>query len=193
MIKKNQCTRNWLFSGKSILFLALFVIFSLANISTRIVQSPNESPLYEETIEIYWDQGVVLNTSMVYNRGEVFLGFSVASKSNSSVVFSFVPATASCYSVNWTPVIENEIQLNPGESYAINHTLRISDKGVGMSIRYYCTIPTVDSNATITFTTAVLNFGNKLSSIGFGLILLSSIITSIVYKNSQKKHYQKIV
>jgi len=193
MIKKNQCTRNWLFSSKSILFLALFVIFSLANISTRIVQSPNESPLYEETIEIYWDQGVVLNTSMVYNRGEVFLGFSVASKSNSSVVFSFVPATASCYSVNWTPVIENEIQLNPGESYSNNHTLRISDKGVGMSIRYYCIIPTVDSNATITFTTAVLNFGNKLSSIGFGLILLTSIITSIVYKYSQKKNYQKIV
>lgn len=187
MIKKNQYTRNLLYSRKSILFLALFVIFLLANISTRIVQSPTVSTLYEETIEIYWDQGVVLNTSMVYNRGEVFLGFSVASYSNSSVVFSFVPATGSCYSVNWTPVIENEIQLNPGESYSNNHSLKISDRGVGMFIRYFCTIPTADSNATVTFTTEVLNFGNKLSSIGYGLIFLTSIITSIVYKYSQKK------
>ena len=65
--------------------------------------------------------------------------------------------------------------------------LKISDRGVGMAIKYYCTVPTVDSNATITFTAEVLNFGNKLSSIGFGLILLTSIITSIVCKYSQKK------
>jgi hypothetical protein len=178
-------------SVKSILFLTLLVIFSFANLNTRIVQSPTESPLYEETIEIYSDQGVVLNTSMVYNRGEVFLGFSVASYSNSSVLFSFVPATGSCYSVNWSPVIENEIQLNPGESYSNNHTLKISDRGVGMVIRYFCTTLAVDSNATITFTTQVLNFGNKLSSIGFGLILLTSIITSIVYKYTQKKSHLK--
>lgn len=72
MIKQNQYTRNWLYSGKSILFLTFLLIFSLANISTRIVQSPNESTLYEETIEIFWDQGVALNTSMVYNKGQVF-------------------------------------------------------------------------------------------------------------------------
>ncbi|NPD90745.1 MAG: hypothetical protein HGN29_18700 [Asgard group archaeon] len=174
-------------SKKTILFLTFLLIFSVFSIRPKIVLSPTETTLHEETIEIYWDQGVVLNTSMVYNRGEVFLGFSVASYSNSSVLFSFVPATASCYSVNWTPVIENEIQLNPGESYSNNHSLKISDRGVGMFIRYFCTIPTVDSNATVTFATAVLNFGNKLSSIGFGLILLTSIITSIVYKYSQKK------
>ena len=164
----------------------MLLFFSVSNINTKIVLS-SETTLHEETFEIYWDQGIVLNTSMVYNRGQVLLGFSVASQSNSSVLFTFVPATGSCYSVNWTPGLENEILLAPGESYTNNHTLKISDRGVGMFIRYYCTIPTEDSNATITFTTEVLNSGHKLSSIGFGLILLTSVITAIIFKYSYRK------
>lgn len=190
-IRNNKHAQAWIFSRKSIFLLLIILIFSVTNINLDIAQSLTTSTLHEETIEIYWNQGVALNTSMVYNRGEVFLGFSVASQSNSSVLFTFVPATGSGYSVDWTPVLENEILLAPEESYTNNHTLKISDKGVGMFIRYYCTIPTVDSNATITFITQVLNFGYKVSSIGYGLILLTSIITLIVYKYSQKRRSLK--
>lgn len=188
---KKKILFNWIGFKGYILFLTFLLFSSVSIINTKIVLSSAETTLHEETIEIYWDQGVALNTSMVYNRGVVFLGFSVASKSNSSVLFSFVPATASCYSVNWTPVIVNEILLDPGESFSNNHSLKISDRGVGMFIRYFCTIPTVDSNATITFTTEVLNTGHKLSFAGYGLILLAFIVTSIVYKYSQKKKPHK--
>lgn len=185
----NKRVRAWMFSRKNISLLLLFIFFSFTSINLEIAQSPTTSTLYEETIEIYWDQGVALNTSMVYNKGQVFLGFSVASQSNSSVLFTLVPATGSCYSVNWTPILENEILLAPGESYTNNHTLKISDRGVGMIIKYYCTIPTVDSNATITFTTEVLNSGNKLPFIGYGLTFLTSVIIAIVYKFSKKKKH----
>lgn len=173
-------------SRRSISFLVLVIFFSLVIINARIVQSPIDSTLYEETIEIYWNQGVAVNTSMIHNNGEVFLSFSVSLDSNSSVLFTHVPATGSCYSVNWTPVIENEIQLNPGESYSNNHSLKLSDCGVGMVIKYYCTIPLEGSNATITFTTKVLNFGNKLSSIGYGLVFLSCVIIAIRFKRKRK-------
>ncbi|MCE7743514.1 MAG: hypothetical protein GPJ52_00100 [Candidatus Heimdallarchaeota archaeon] len=184
---KRKIFFNWIGVKESVLFLT-FLLFSLvSNTNTKIIKASSETTLHEETIEIYWNQGIAVNTSMVYNNGEVFLGFSVESKSNSSVLFTHVPATGSGYSVNWTPTIEDEILLNPGESYSINHTLKISDRGVGMFIKYYCTVPTMNSNATIIFTTMVLNFGYKLSFFDFGLTLLTCTIIVIVYKSFKRR------
>jgi len=191
MIKTNQYTRNWLFSGKSILFLAILLVFSLNNINLGIVHSQMVTSFYEETVVIFWNQGVVLNTSYAFNKGIISFSFSVAVKSNSSVWFSLIPETETDYVYSWTPPLEEAFVLNPGESFFNSHTFSTSTRPLALAIWYYCTVPTVGSNATITFTTNVLNIGHALPSIGFGLAFLTSIIIATVYKYSQKKRSLK--
>ncbi len=191
MIKKNQFTRNWMYSRKSILFLVILLVFSLNNINLGIVHSPTVSSYYEETVVISWNQGVVLNTSYAFNKGVISFSFSVAVNSNSSVLFSLIPETETDYVYSWTPTLEEAFVLDPGESFFNTHTFSTSTRPLALAIWYYCTVPTVDSNATITFTTNVLNIRQALPSIGFGLVFLTSIIVATVYKYSQKKNHLK--
>lgn len=176
---------------KLLFISSIFLFVSLNNTNLGIVRSPTNPSSYEETVVIFWDQGVVLNTSYCFNKGKISFSFLVAVESNSSVLFSLIHATEYCCAFSWTPTLEETFVLEPGELFFNTHTFSTSDRSFASSIWYYCTVPTTDSNATITFTTTVLDIGHSLPSIGFALTFLTSIIVAAVYKYSQKKNHLK--
>ena len=189
---RNKVRRDSVYTLLKLLFISsIFLFVSLNNINLGIVRSPTNPSYYEETVAIFWNQGVVLNTSYAFNKGKISFSFSVAVKSNSSVWFSLIPETETDYVYSWTPTLEETFVLDPGESFFNTHTFSTSDRSFASSIWYYCSVPAAYSNATITFTTTVLNIGQNLSFVGFGLTFLTSIIVAAVYKYSQKKNHLK--
>lgn len=189
---RNKGRRDSVTTLLKLLFISsIFLFVSLNNINLGIVRSPTNPSSYEETVVIFWNQGVTLNTSYCFNKGRISFSFLVAVKSNSSVLFSLIHETESCCAFSWTPTLEEAFVLEPGESFFNTHTFSTSDRSFASSIWYYCTVPTVDSNATITFITSVLNIGQHLSFVGFGLTFLTCIIVAAVYKYSQKKNHLK--
>ena len=157
------------------------------------MHSPPSSSSYEETVVIFWNQGVALNTSYAFNKGRISFGFTVAPNSNSSVLFSLIHATESGYTFDWSPSLVESFTLNPGDSFFNIHSFSTSDRSVALAIWYFCTVLTEGSNATVIFSTTVLNIGQRLSVIGIGLAFLTCVVIAVVHNCIKKRNHLKLV
>lgn len=177
---------------KTITFLLLLVFLSTIFINLNTTQSQPLPVFNEDTIVIFWDQDITLNTSYAFNKGTISFGFSVTENSNSSVIFSLIHTTESGFTFDWSPSLEEGFTLDPGESFFSSHTFSTSDRSVALAIWYFCSVLTAGSNATILFNTSVVNVRQQMSFFGCGLTFLVSLIIAIAYKYSKKKSHLKI-